>query len=89
MTLLSIYNTMYREHNELILHQIDDMAIQTNDDNIAKEIFETIELGLQLGNIDVSYFAYLGYSIEINGVDIEQNKFYNMFCYGDFIDQIF
>ena len=48
--------------------------IQTDDEDIGKEIFKISGLKLQLENGDESPFAYLGCTIDFNGVDIEQSR---------------
>lgn len=43
----TIYKTIFKGHKVLLLRQVDNMMIQTDDDDIAKEIFKIIGLKLQ------------------------------------------
>ena len=70
----TIYQTVFKGHKVLLLRQVDDLMIQTDDETIAKQIFTIIGLKLQLENEDEPPFAYLGSTVDFNGVDIEQNK---------------
>ena len=68
----TIYQAVFKGHKVLLLRQVDDLMIQTDNKNIAKEIFKIIGVKLQLENEDEAPFAYLGLTADFNGEDIEQ-----------------
>ena len=70
----TIYQAVFKGHKVLLLRQVDDLMIQTDNKNIAKEIFKIIGVKLQLENEDEAPFAYLGLTADFNGVDIEQSN---------------
>ena len=47
-----------------------------------------IGLKLQLENEDEPLFAYLGRTIDFNGIHIEQSRYHIMFSYKNYIDQM-
>ena len=69
-----IYQSMFKEHKVLLLCQVDDLMIQTDNESIVKEIFTIIGSKLQLENEDKPPFAYLGPTVNFNGVDMEHSK---------------
>ena len=69
-----IYKTAFKGPIVLLLQQVDEMIIQTNDEDTAKAIFMIIRLKLQLENEDDPPFVHLGHTVSFNGVDIEQSK---------------
>ena len=74
----TIYHAVFKGRKVLLLQQVDDLMIQTNNEDIAKEIFKTIGLKLQLKNENEPPFAYLGLTTDFNEVDIEQSKMHIM-----------
>ena len=48
----TIYKTTFKRHKVLLLRQVNDMMVQTDDEIIAPEIFMINELKLQLENGD-------------------------------------
>ena len=84
----TIYQTMFKGHKVLLLRQVDDLMIQTDDKNIAKQIFTIIGLKLQLENEGEPPFAYLGPTVDFNGVDIEQSKTHIMMSCDNCIDHM-
>ena len=68
----TIYKTTFKQHNILLLDQVDDIIIQTDKEDIAKKHF-IIGKKLQLENEDELPFAYLNPTVDFNGVDIEQS----------------
>ena len=46
----TIYQAVFKGHKVLLLRQVDDLMIQTDNEAIAKEIFKIIGLKLQLVN---------------------------------------
>ena len=46
----TIYKTIFKGHKVLLLRQVDDLIIQTDDESIAKEIFTIIGSKLQFKN---------------------------------------
>ena len=84
----TIYQAVFNGHKVLLLRQVDDLMIQTDNEAIAKEIFNIIGLELQLENEDKPPFAYLGLTTDFNGVDIEQSKTHIMISCENYIDQM-
>ena len=82
----TIYQFMFKGHKVLLLRQVDDLMIQTDNEAIAKEIFKIIGLKLQLKIEDEAPFAYLGFTTDFNGVDIEQSKTHIMISCENYID---
>ena len=70
----TIYQPVFKGHKVLLLPQGDDLMIQTDNKDIAIEIFKIIRVKLQLENEDKAPFAYLGLTADFNGLDIEQSK---------------
>ena len=52
----TIYQSINKGHKVLLLHQVGDLMVQTDDENIAKEIFTIIGSKVQLENEDESPF---------------------------------
>ena len=84
----TIYQAVFKGHKVLLLRQVDDLMIQTDNEAIAKEIFKIIGLKLQLKNETEPPFAYLGLTTDFNGVDIEQSKTHIMISCGNYIDRM-
>ena len=82
----TIYQAVFKGHKVLLLQQVDDLMIQTDNEAIAKEIFDIIGLKLQLENEDELPFAYLGLTTDFNGVNIEQSKTHIMISCENYID---
>ena len=70
----TIYQNVFKGHKVLLLRQVDDLMIQTDEESIVKQIFTIIGLKLQLENEDESPFTYLRPTVDFNGVDIDQRK---------------
>ena len=68
----TIYQAVFKGHKVLLLQQVDYLMIQTDNKDIAREIFKIIGVKLQLENEDEAPFAYLGLTADFNGEDIEQ-----------------
>ena len=68
----TIYQAVFKGHKVLLLRQVDDLMIQTDNKDIAKTIFKIIGVKLQLENEDEAPFAYLGLTADFNGEDTEQ-----------------
>ena len=71
-----IYQTTYKGQQILLLKQVDDLAIATNDESLAKEIYNIIGKKLQLPGESDLPFTYLGLINDYNGVDVDQRKEY-------------
>ena len=71
-----IYQNTYKGHKILLLRQIDDLSLSTNDESIAKEIYAIISDKLQLPDKPEPPFIYLGLINDYNGVDVNQCKEY-------------
>ena len=84
----TIYQAIFKGHKVLLLRQVDDLMIQTDNEDIAKEIFKIIGLKLQLKDENKPPFAYLGLTTDFNGVDIEQNKTHIMISCKNYIDHL-
>ena len=82
----TILKTTFKGHKVLLLHQVYNMMIQTDDEDIAKEIFMIIGLKLQLENEVELPFTYLGRTIDFNGVDIDQSRSHIIISCENFID---
>ena len=67
----AIYQTTFNGDKVLLLRMVDDLLIQYEHEETAKEIYNLIGLALQLENKYEPPFAYLGQCVDFNGVDIE------------------
>ena len=67
---------------------VDDLLIQCQYEETAREIYTLIGLALQLKNEDEPPFAYLDPCIDFNGVDIEQSNTHIMILCQSYIDQM-
>ena len=65
---------------------MDNIIIQTNKEDISKEIFTIIWKKLRLENKDESPFAYLGQTVDFNGVGIWQSRSHIMISCENYID---
>ena len=84
----TIYQAVSKGHKVLLLQQVDDLMVQTDNKDIAKEIFKIIGVKLQLENEDEAPFAYLGLTADFNGVDTEQSKTHIMISCENYIDRM-
>ena len=66
----TIYQTTFKGNKVLLLRMVDDLLIQCEHEETAREIYTLIGLALQLENEDESPFAYLGPCVNFNGGDI-------------------
>ena len=76
----------YKGHKILLLLQIDDLSLSTNDESIANEIYTIISDKLQLPNKPEPPFIYLGLINDYSGVDINQCKEYIKINASNYID---
>ena len=65
-----IYQNTYKGHKILLLRQIDDLSLSTNDESIAKEFYKIIGDKLQLPDEPDPPFTYLGLINDYNGVGV-------------------
>ena len=72
----------------LFLRQVDNCISACEDEDTAKEIFEIIGKQLQLRNEDKIPFAYLGLTVDFNGVDIEQSSTHIMISCQNYIERM-
>ena len=62
----TIYQSMFKGNNVLLLRQADNLMVQTDNESIAKKIFTITGSKLQLENEDEPPFAYLGPTVDLN-----------------------
>ena len=70
----TIYSTTFRGVKVLLLCQVDDFALASPDESIAKAIYDVIGNRLTLPGEDKPPFAYIGLVDDYNGVQVEQSS---------------
>ena len=70
----TIYSTLYKGHKILLLRQVDDFAMASPTEDIAKEIYDIIGRKLMLPGEETPPFGYLGLIHDYNGVALEQSR---------------
>ena len=67
---------------------IDNMLLQCEHEETAREVYTLIGLALQLENEDEPPFAYLVPCLDFNGVDVEQSNTHIMISCQSYIDRM-
>ena len=83
-----IFRATFKGHEVYLLKQVDDMAISSPNEEIAKEIFDIIGRKLQLRHESSPPFEYLGLINDFNGIDVNQCKEYIEIACPKYIDRI-
>jgi hypothetical protein len=72
----NIYSANLHGHKVLLLRQVDDFALSTNDSAVATEVYDAIGKALQLPGEPTPPFEQLGLVSAFNGVDLVQTRDY-------------
>ncbi|MCE2996259.1 MAG: hypothetical protein LW863_11705 [Flammeovirgaceae bacterium] len=84
----TIYTTIFRRVQVLLLRQVDDFALACTTENIAKDIYTIIGSKLQLPGEDTPPIKYLGLIHEFNGIDIDQDDQYIAISCSHYIERV-
>ena len=84
----TIYQTTFKGNKVLLLQMIDNMLLQCEHEETAREVYTLIGLALQLKNEDEPPFAYFGPCVDFNGVNIEQSNTHIMMSCQSYINQM-
>ena len=84
----TIYQTIFKDNKVLLLRMVDDLLIQCEHEETAREIYTLIGLALQLKNENEPPFAYLGPCVDFKGVDIEQSNTHITILCQSYINQM-
>ena len=70
----TIYQTTFKGNKVRVLQMVDDLLIQCEHEETAREVFFLISIALQLKNEDTPFYVYLGPCVDFNGVNIEESN---------------
>ena len=84
----TIYSTTFRGVKVLLLRQVDDFALASPDEDIAKMIYDIIGKRLMLPGEDKPPFAYMGLVDDYNGVQIKESSDFVSISAGKYIDRV-
>ena len=85
----TIYSTTFRGVKVLLLCQVDDFALASPDEDIAKAIYDIIGQRLTLPGEDKPPFAYMGLVDDYNGVQVKQSSTLVSISAAKYIDHVF